>query len=87
MADDVSDHLIQRIWALSSLGLVKSRGTPGAIRIWAVATCVFNIPLLFSREPFLPFGPYCALYCCVGNLCGEVVMQKGSGGVDEDGEH
>lgn len=78
-----TDHLIQRIWALSSLGLVKSRGTQRATRIQTVAVCVFNMPRPLSG----------CLFCHLGStvLCREPLWRdgdvKGSGGEADDGEH
>lgn len=87
MADESENRpSCTKIWALSSLGLVKSRGTQRATRIWAVAASVLNMPLPFS-------GTLSALWAilCTLPLCREPLWRdgdvKGSGGGDEDGEH
>lgn len=51
-----TEHLAQRIRAHFSLGLVKSRGTQRATRIWAVSACVFNMPLPSSGSLFCHLG-------------------------------
>lgn len=73
-----TDHLAQRIWALSSLGPVKSRGTQRATRIWAVSTCVFNMHLLSSRSLFCHVRST-EHTAAVQGASGEMVEQKGGG--------
>lgn len=89
MADDVSENRASH---------TKDPGTlllrPGQIQghtksnqcLGSVSLCVQHASA-FLWEPFLPFGQCCVLYCYAGNLCGEMVAWKDSGGGDEDGEN